>query len=263
MSGIYFAYQAVTRVSIGIDEILVPPSISACFRWVDLLESFSSKTFASDNAEEEEVRRLGDQYTLTDIFDQTPSAFGAIGNCLMRKPGSYEVFEPTVEECNHLFNISKFFILEYICYRFDYSASEDDFRYDELSNTVAWPTMIYSISLNESFNKFKSSKFVVHTGISFPFKSISYAPVIYRVLSNDSANFFKKYNINYFTLKQRRLPAPFKTDCIDYAKDRQGVNSKVECQQSCMIEKTLGKFDKLPFSSILRKCCNHLEDHFG
>ena len=52
-------------------------------------------------------------------------------------------------------------------------------------------------------------------------------------------------------LINKRLPAPFTSDCVDYPKI--GFQSSNDCIKACLVNSTLEHFKKLPFSVIVEE----------
>lgn len=59
---------------------------------------------------------------------------------------------------------------------------------------------------------------------------------------------FGKYSLTYFTFDILRLPPPFVTACKDYSEiNRQ---SRTDCHQRCVKDKSEAMLNMIPFSSI-------------
>ena len=183
------------------------------------------------------------------MFNYTPDERLALGGCRVRTPNSYKLIETGYSECINLFRVQKFFVLEYICYKYqlflekveiEYENSvesdlkavlppaegEDDFEDDktndinftflELTNTPAAPGLIFSITFERgsAFEHYKYSKFMVHSANSFPYKAVGLSPVI-----DKSEGSLSERSLTYFRLTKRMLPAPFMTNCFNYRRD--------------------------------------------
>lgn len=253
ISDAYFKFGMITGVTIGVTEKMKAPSLSACFRWVDVIEPFKNKRFENIHPDEDDaVRDLMNVTSMAEIFEKAPLSAGALFDCRIRKPGSYEIFNPGMEECNKLFNTSKFYMIEYICYRFQYVASKEEFTYDELANTPTWSSVFYELGLHSNFSLYKHAKFIAHNDVEYPFRELSMSTVADRSVFDTWNGIFKTFKVFYFTLKQRRLPPPYPTKCRKYDdEDHLDGNSQIECQQICMNNETITAFGKSPFSSIL------------
>lgn len=245
----------MTQVNIGIDEHLTPPSVSLCFRYIDLFEFFLKEKFPNKHEEDTRVRYLLFTTTVKQIFTFAPQVDEVIENCAFKKPASYALNEADASDCQtKYFNTTVYYVLEYVCYRIDYRASEDQFDYFKQANSPTNPGMLYEVTFGKRFDTYKYVKVVAHSSTSFPLKGLSMVPFFDR---NEYGGFkaegkgSRKYYVNYFVLTQKRLPPPYLTMCTNYTAETKNVKTQAECHQTCAKEMSRKTgLNKTPFGSI-------------
>lgn len=253
----------------AVPTTLIAPGVTACFRYTDLLDfdrinselkpndKFSPWTYSWSAGP---IRHYQKTLTIAQVFNYTPPVEEAVDGCRVRTPRSYELIESNYSYCSEIFRVKKFFVLEYICYKYQLfldkvqveeeekqekdssqvpfpidptsDPEEDDedktknvnFTFLELTNTPAAPGLIFSISFSKEsrFNMEKYSKFMVHTADTFPYKAVGLSPVI-----DKSGNSLSERSLTYFKLTKKLLPAPFLTNCFDYRSNKLPSSSTI------------------------------------
>lgn len=212
--------------------------------------NISNMTYDRDMSESEEDA-LQQTLTINQVFDLTPKNNESFGSCRVKIPQTYKLAEGTDSlACLKMFRVYKFFFVEYVCYRYEYTLKPDLFLFEELANTPKLSGVIYEITPGDMFNNYQNSKFVIHTGNVFPAKSVGLSPVMYRGdgWQNESVN-SATYFVIYFKLQKTRLPPPRTTNCRDYNATMKH-QSRAACRQACIKEKSTKILKRVPFSSI-------------
>lgn len=241
------------------------------------MNALKGKNWINDSFNATTIRDIQQTLTVSEILSLTPPVNDSIQSCEFRRPGNYQLFAFwTPRECFQNFNVIKFFILEYICYKYTFeplrneetipgktfvpqgARAEPVFSLQELANSPAAAGEIYRFEVPPVFDFTLISKFLLHPSRRFPFKEVEYATVMEsnRLLGRsknggqetNSVLAAGKYSLTYFTLQVVRLPPPFVTMCRNYSEiDRQ---SRTDCHQRCVKQKSEETFGKIPFSSI-------------
>lgn len=197
--------------------------------------------------------------TIKDIFDFTPQVDDKLFlECQARVPGDYEYFKMLGEGCFEFFNVTTFYLQEYLCYRFHYKGAENKtFNYGKLAYSLGHPGMIFSVSFDlDTFKSVDQLKAVVHSYKALPFKSSAFSPTFGRNYNASTGTAeFNSFGLTYSILTNRRLPAPYTTNCIDYV--LLGYTSSNDCIKQCLTNKTLDSFQKLPFSTIVPEALDY------
>lgn len=256
--------------------------MTLCYRYVELLDysamnALKRKNWVNDSYNATTIRDIQQTLTVSEILSLTPPVNNSIQSCEFRRPGSYKLFGfLTPRECLQNFNVVKFFILEYICYKYTFDPlrneetvpgntfvpqgahSEPVFSLQELANSPAAAGEIFRLIPPSIFDFMLLSKFLLHPSGRFPYKEVEYAVVMEsnRLIGRnknggqetDPILATGKYSLTYFTLQIVRLPPPFINRCRNYSEiDRQ---SRTDCHQRCVKNKSENTFGKIPFSSI-------------
>lgn len=285
-----------------IPSLLPAPAVTACYRYTDIMNQakFTAKFGYTINdsgsiiqnadipktgipkvgipkqrsLDDESIRFVQSMLSVRDIFALTPPTDDAIQACKLRTPASFTITEidsknpenkNDADSCLSYFNVTKFFLLEYICYRYIYKGKDAStlFTFDELANSPAGPGTIYEITPGDAFSQYMITKMISHEASTYPYEATAFSPVMDRDDGtvkldaksggtveelNPAANFI----LTYFSLKEQRLEPPFETNCFDYSAIKNPVTeSKIDCHQMCVMNATIDAYDRVPFSSII------------
>lgn len=226
------------------------PSVTACFRYIHLLKLFKNRRFGTEDAEEEAIHKALSDIRISDIFDGTTDSLDTLTYCQYKLPGAYGMEKSYERECNQIFNVTKFFTLEYICYRIDFVALASGLSFFRQANTPAYPGVLYEIVFNRTFNSYQTIKILTHEPQIFPYRSMAVAPTYERPVTDQLV---RRYTLTYFNLIQLRLPPPYRSMCRDYSLAgvrASGQFSRVDCREQCIKNQTVQKYRKIPFTAI-------------
>lgn len=262
LSAIYFRYLVVTDLTIKIPTEVNAPALSVCIRYTDI---FNTSAFTSANNitgivdfQFSNRTLLQTMATIQDLFDYTPDArYGLISKCRVRYPLTYDSVSLNGTECHKLIDVDKFYLQEFICYRFQFMpATNGTYYYRNLAYALTYPGMFYKLIFDlNTFYAAELMKLIVHEASTYPLRSAAYSPSITRGFnSTDGSAKYNGYQISYSMLENHRLPPPYTTDCRDYT--QWGYSSGADCIKNCTTIATLAAFDKVPFSTITRYSTN-------
>lgn len=253
----YFRYDTVSDLLIDIPKDIDLPDLSICFRYTDLFNkaAFQNQTnttlpFIDTDSELNTVQKL---VTIKEIFSFTPPTKGIIKSCLFREPASYKTKESSGDDCDGVFSIGKFYLQEYVCYKFSQKIGNDTerFSFEKISYSLSFSGTFYSIRLDLKF--FEGAhyfKAMVHSKTTYPYRSAALSPVINRLVNPVTLKGrYNTFDLTYSMLFTTRLPSPYATNCKDYSKDN--FTSANDCLSRCLFNKTQERFGKTPFSTIL------------
>ena len=227
-------YPTATTTTVTMPDKLEAPAVSLCIRVGDLIRG-DDGLWSYEMNPIRIVKHLGnviETMTLKEIFEKTPPTTNLISSCLHRHPFSYQVIESNATDCNDLFNITKYFVQEFICYKFRHTeqASETLFNYQQIAFSLRYPGLFYGLFLNpDSLKGANFLKIIVHRNRNYPHDSMAFSPTFYRV-----ANKQPKYNhakVVYTFLTTHLLPPPYQTDCRVYLPVGKG---RKECINDCI-----------------------------
>lgn len=226
ISSDYFIYRTQMDIQIRADAMIEYPSVSHC---IDIYEWFDHKEPSHFFRSYDELMSDfagGFNYTLKQLFQLTPAPESAIKECQVRQ--SPENPLETRTDSNRLFNVTKFFFSDFMCYNYQPTMpfiSPTDFEHDI--------SVIYSIIPDDRLAK----SFHYHAIVSYSLPKHS------RLLVTEAWKQFKHQEINFsFKLfKYKNLPAPYDTQCSPSVRTN-------DCQVKCM---NLEKINLVHFSNLL------------
>jgi hypothetical protein len=244
----YFKYETSSLLEIDINDDLYAPDLSLCMRYVDIL--------SMDLSYEERHTKLGIRsvqrnLTIEQIFGLTPKPSELLSECFHRKPGSYQINElKTNSQCRMVFNITKFYLQEYICYRFHIKGGElkqNSYSYKHIAFSLSYSGLFFGVSLNQSvIQESNQCKIIVHESDTYPVDSAAYAPFFYRRI-NDNESKYDMIKADYAITEIDLLPPPYDTGCDNYTKDGE---MKKFCINRCVKNKAFDSFGKAAFTVV-------------
>ena len=239
-------------------EELEAPGFTACYRYSEILdyERINRETGLDlrYSNQDVDVRRQQQVLSLGNILKYTPSPNESIALCKVRFTKSYVILEKYSNECLELFSVRKFFVLEYVCYQYNFKAAMNQlFLMEELTSSPAFPGRIFKIHPGKLFNRYRLSKFMVTNPNQYPYEAVKYTPVLDRYTEESDIPYvtLKRYTMTYYVLYVKRLPPPFETNCYNYSLMFPPTESQVDCHQMCVTNKTTKNLNRVPFSSIV------------
>lgn len=250
---LFLRYDTVTFVSIKQLDSMKMMDLSLCARARDVfdLAAFSKAKRAKVWIQGNEIRIDGrkKRATIKDYFDFTPDGKDLIDECAVRQPLSYSHDGMDRVGCNKMFQIEKFFIQEYICYKFHVKTYENDtYYFDHLAFARSFSGMFFAIFLKPQFyTKIFIFKASIHSNAQFPELSIVSTETIFQTENGSHYN-PASYNLDFFKYFIFNLPAPFKTDCLNYHSI--GYKSQRDCFVKCLQKQTIKHFNKVSFVGI-------------
>jgi hypothetical protein len=123
VSSIYFAYTTVTRLEFEAQsDMYEVPSLVMCVRYFDVIDQQRLKAETGII-----LNRINDlegaatesrKLTVAQILEYTPTGNQTIRSCLVHVK-EYVIEELGADACNQMYNVSKYYTQEYVCYSYD------------------------------------------------------------------------------------------------------------------------------------------------
>ena len=264
ISDVYFKYGVRSTVTVEMPQVIRFDAMTLCTRYIDVLDygRMNQEMNASwrYSLDDEEIRSLQDSLSLGSIFDYTPAIDDVIKTGYYRTPGTYMIRECHNKNCSRSFNVIKFYYLEYICYKISLKRGTS-MSFMSLTDTAVSPGLLIRIQFSSMIDHSLRIVIMTHNPSLLPYRSLMITPVILRGSTQERLD-GKRARFSRFTSYQRRmnilnLPPPYETRCFDYSKI--GLHSDMQCMQECIMNQTIGKIMRLPFSVLLQQQqSNHL-----
>lgn len=241
----YFEYQTRTSIEFTVPVNMSLPSLSICFRYVDVLNRTNHERYGLNPhsprpgffADWNETHVL----TVGQIFELTRPEEDIIEYCYRRSPDMLKFDRLTNKECNREVNTTKFYMQEYMCYMFSVKSVKNVALFD-VAHSVQFPLAAFGFVLKDVPNVL-SMYVIVHTSDALPYFSRNFGKQVNRKFANgimEPNNIF----VNYRYHEVHRLPPPYDSMCT--MERSQEVNT---CVRNCSIERTKG-INRFPFSEM-------------
>ena len=254
VSILYFEYRTATQVKLDLRDFLTPHSYLICIRYGDILDR--ERLFKDTGRKVRQIPDLdegiAEESTLTiqEIFEYTPKPEDVIKACFYRSSDmTFAVRQ--LKSCNQLFNVTKSFTLEFVCYRFQLKREFEQMPMEAAVQSRYKQYTIFDLTLNDSF---KTANYLIPIAFvgRLPYESrrFSESALIRSIPPSDSM----EYNwINVFSSDfiKKKLEAPYDTGCIRRENDDYHI-----CKRDCLVSRFRKKFHKLPFTEFLEQPYN-------
>lgn len=240
ISELYFKYETKTAIIQSISGAVTPPNLCFCVRYTDLIQGIKGMKRAG-TLQERFVYQS--KLTIKEIFQLTPPANESITWCTFRSNDSMHSDVMTTN-CYSLFNVSKFYTQDLICYKID-PLIRTSFLISRVAHSLYFSHMMFGVRFSKKFNPADKIHVTVFYG-KFPWFSSNYASITTRL-----TDFYKmtsknnKYYVSFFWNKHYLLPAPYDTNCSMIP-----IEESSECKKSCMIDQLI-RINKVPNSEFI------------
>lgn len=268
ITGIFFYFEVLTRITIEFPEQVSTPALSLCPRFTQILDlaafneiyntSYKKPLSVFDRHNIQNIIKLGE------IFDLTPSQDDNIFlSCVIRSPLNYSHSEFSSDSCmKDVFTITKYLFMEYMCYAFkirDNNMTQANHTHimSRLALSLSFASTFFSIQLNTSIpavNAIDLTRPIIHSLDSMPYTSLVLTEIFWRKIndikgfSSDEAEKSRDVNtfmMSYSMIKIERLPVPYTSKCKYY--------DSYSCLGNCVKDYSLKHFGKQPFQVMTKQ----------
>lgn len=253
LSSEYLSYKTVTKLAIEVPLEVATPIVSFCPRYLDIFDYSRYNKDMNTSIEPNLLRlskiiHLQSLFTIADIFNYTPPIAHMFATCYIRQQHSYSYDTHRGQDCHSVFKVEKFYHQEFVCFMFTVK-NLDRVHFKKSAFAINFPGVFYIVELNlDLFGQVNFIKAIINRSF-LPERSSAFAPVFIRKFPSKRDAKFNYFRINYYMVTQIRLPYPYSTDCIDYSKQF-GLKSSDNCFNLCLYNKTVARFDLVPFSTV-------------
>lgn len=242
ISDLYFRYETKTAIIQSISGPIPPPSLCFCIRYTDLIHGEKGMKRA---ATLEERFYYQSKLTVKEIFELTPAANESVIWCTHRTNDSIHSFvNQETEQCNLLFNVSKFYTQDLICYNVE-PLVKTPLLLDRVAHSLYFSHMMFGVRFSKKFKGADKIHIISFYG-QFPWFGRNYASLTTRLADFHKMTFKNnKYYVSFLWSKHYLLPAPYDTNCSLIP-----IHESSECRKFCMIEHLIRK-NKVPSSEFI------------
>lgn len=248
----YFKYKTLTKISMAFPDQIEPPSLSVCYRLGDIVDGKKAENFVKMSSGLSKNERQAHYYanlTLKQIFEVVPDSKQAIHSCRIRLPKRKIIERYNQSDCNYYFNVRRYYMQEYICYRMDFKVQEP-YDFESVSQADTSRGKVYEIMFGmKLFGEAEYLTIIIHRNVLLPISTRLYSPVLHRnFYHNDTYSDEVGFQYTYYITTYERLSSPYDTHC-----GLNGGQEMNECKKQCYITNSLAKFDKIPFNWIIEE----------
>ena len=242
----YTKYRTVTRMRRSVSNDLPVPNLALCVRYTDILDFSQIKTDLNItvNKKGSDVKRAMSLLTLSQVFKYTPPIDSVLVRCAYPVKGSITLKFEHGEECEKHMILSKFYLQEFMCYRFE-ARNTKTISFDQIGSSLTHAGRIYTLELNRKMLEPRVLKMVAFYG-SKPYYSDKLALTLHNHFDRDTGyTLYNTFTVSFTLYKVQLLPFPYDTKC-----QGTGEAGRINCVQQCLRE-GLRPVERLPFSGIL------------
>ncbi|KAI1304222.1 hypothetical protein HDE_01920 [Halotydeus destructor] len=249
----YLQYETMTRISMDIEsytyaaDLHVCPSANQVFNLTAYNEN-SLKNGVESNLTEiddlKDIYQFQSMMTISDLLQYSPPAGDFLFGCMVRRPGSNDFDSYDKMECHNMFQVTKYFSMQFICYQVHLIPLQNETKYDlgGMSYAISYPGTFYRLTLTNTWHSLLNSFKAMTVERAEGDKSSTLSPVISRGLSQGSAK-YNMFIVSHFKMKYFRLPPPYQSHCRNYRK--QGLRNAAYCSNKCLSERSLRLLDRV------------------
>ena len=252
---IYFEYDVSTRVDITIPSVVSPQTVTLCTHFVDVLDYNRLNRNTNRNwsfTEDLDIRhQYQNEITVEEIFHFSPENTSFVIALWLKKEKSAKWFFYNNSDFYDFVTVKRFVYLEYICY----SMTPVNVSSEPYNQLAAAPYGLGVIRQYYFSDYVERSNFIVivitdnESGLYRALLTSTYRFRYYNETTNSAH--YNKFIVREYSMEILGLPHPYKSDCFDYKSV--GYEDAIDCRQDCNRNQTINKFDKLPYSLIIRK----------
>ena len=267
VSVLFFEYTTTTQLKMQTPEVILVRSVALCIRYHELLDQEALEREASNSSSRRALQPLDslaagisqeDALTVAQVFRLTPEPEALLSSCVSR-PDNWRYTRLSGSACYDVFNVSRFFTLEYMCYVVA-ERLERNLSLASVTHSSFLQHRVYEVTLGHVFRHSVIVMPIVFTD-GLPFRSRDYTSALppLRVSGSDMRDLNQQQAFNIFDVygsdvSFHRLPPPYDTRCVDRPYD-----SLFFCRRSCLVRE-FASFDRLPGFELLTPDFAHLLD---
>ena len=245
----YFSYHQGTKTEFEFPKYFPPKGLSQCYRYRDIIDTGKLAVkydfppgwkFIKGEHPNPTIDLVHSAVTIGDIFEFTPAADDFVESCTIHTSNNSVI--PIVfprSECLKFFQVKKYFMQEFICYRILWKILLN-LNFEVIGASFFYGSILYEIKINR--NIFHDTYIVMPLlhDQSPPFFTRYFASSIRK---GSSYNHSEDYRLSYTNLRIHNLGFPYSAeDC------QQNLNfqlSRQPCMKQCINEKIMKMYNRV------------------
>ena len=245
----YLKYSVSNTVMMDIPTYVDMPGLSVCWRYPDLIDINSLNhdhhlrltppdvTDHSNNLPK--LDAIERAVTLNQIFNYSPPGESIFDRSEVRFPGSSGVNVLDSNQTRDLFDVDRYYVQEYLCYRLRMKHN-GTYDFQQVASSLGYARMVFMVAFDETiFRNVTIFLPTIHDLDDYPTNSILLSTQVW------GSKIYIMLTYQFISIEQ--LPRPYSTDCHEYGRQM----SQARCLTKCSITNTLDMVRKFPFSHII------------
>ena len=249
----YSEYRTTTVITQYMPDFMIRPNLVICARYIDILDTKrlfrDTKIQVGQSVYLKDNKRAHSSLTLRQLFDYTPNCSEIMSRCLFRKPGSHQLFDHRNKFCYEEFNMTKFYLQEFICYRFN-PILLTSFNMQIMSTDLYYSNLFYAVEISPTVLPVLLMRIIIFyptTAQDEPDFSKRFALSFNRGNKNKSFNPTNVFSLDFLSQEVTRMPLPYENGCLPGG--LHGMR-KSSCFTECLLKKVKERFGRIPFGVI-------------
>lgn len=251
ISSDYFKFETRALSTQDMEVYLPMPNLAICVKYDEIYNKaavFSEKNKKNGNKIKfimnKDIDSLEKILTIKEIFQFTPDTNHIMTFCAYRSSTTYQIEHYNSSECYEKFHLSKFYMMQYVCFSFN-PIKKDQFMLDQIASSIYMNGIFYMVQVCKLFTRVIKLMPILYYN-SLPDEERDFAP--YFMLGARIPHSAYSLRIEFDLIKVDKLPPPFDTRCkYNYYKSN--------CMKNCKLNK-LKQIKRVPSSEILTQSYN-------
>ena len=248
ISRVYFEYKTSSVVQYMRTPELSVPTINLCIRYTDILDwdrlfrDKQTSNLIKRSARFQDMIHAQSLITIRNILDYTPSVTSILKDVHYRTRGSYleyHTFSPA-----DIFNVSKYYMHENVCYRLQ-AIHQQDMQFQRIASSLHASGIMFKLSFSQSLAPADIFSVVLHmkemSTTSFYFSQTMNRLADFDSLQPLASAFYYTYAMNHISL----LEAPHDTMC------HKSKEKKHTCLHNCLMYHMMNRTGRAPFQTYI------------
>ena len=256
---LYFQYKVTTRTRVFIPDIIDPLAVSVCVQLHNLFDydrvfKDLGKNWTAQALEREPDLMLS-QLNVQQMFDYSPPNDDVIDIIVVRNSFTSTpniIIKPEMVKSKTL--ISKYLYMGFLCYKVKV-VQDQPLTLRHYVASLLGSGLIRFIKFSQKMQTSNMIKITLGNMDTPPFHGLMVTPYIFREYNDtDKTAKYSYFVSNHYIMTKESLESPYETKCWNYK--LMSLTNEVDCIETCVLNKTLDKFQKIPYTTLIKSGSN-------
>lgn len=242
ISSDYFRFETRALSTQDVEVYLPMPTLAICVKYDEIYNKAAVFKLRSKQAKvhmNKDIDSLEKILTIREIFQFTPDVEHIMNMCAYRSSQTYQIQWLNASNCYERFHLSKFYMMQYVCFAFK-PIHNEPFILDQIASSIYMNGIFYMVQVCKLFTRVIKLMPILYYNL-LPNEERDFAP--YFMLGARIPHSAYSLRIEFDLIKVDKLPPPFDTRC-------RNVFDRAGCLKTCKLIKLKG-MQRVPSSEIL------------